>query len=128
MAGELRTRRWNDPARPGDGTRILVTRYRPRGVKKADETWDAWWPALAPSAELHAAAYGKGQEAIDFAEYRRRYLDELASPRARFHLAALIGKVGAGETVTLLCSSACEDERRCHRSILAELVARGRPR
>ena len=55
VAAEIRTRRWNDPAEAGDGTRILITRYRPRGVAKADETWDVWMRHLAPSAELVAA-------------------------------------------------------------------------
>lgn len=120
--GEVRTRRWNDPAEPGDGTRLLVCRYRPRGVRKQDETWDAWWKDLGPSAALHAAAYGKDQVAIDFATYRRRYLAELTHDPGRFHLLALIARVAAGETVTLLCSSACTDESECHRSILRELI------
>jgi uncharacterized protein YeaO (DUF488 family) len=120
--GELRTRRWNDPARPGDGARILVCRYRPRGVRKEDETWDEWWPALGPSPALHAAVYGKGQPAIDFAEYRRRYLAEQAEDPGRFHLRALVARVAAGENLTLLCSSACTDETRCHRSVLHERI------
>jgi uncharacterized protein YeaO (DUF488 family) len=118
----VRTRRWNDPAEPGDGVRILVCRYRPRGVRRADETWDEWWRELGPSPALHAAFYGKDQPAIDFATYRRRYLAELADDPARFHLRALADRIAAGETVTLLCSSACTDEARCHRSILRELL------
>jgi uncharacterized protein YeaO (DUF488 family) len=120
--GEVRTRRWNDPGRPDDGARILVCRYRPRGVRKERETWDEWWKELGPSAALHAAAYGKGQPAIDFAEYRRRYLAEMAEPRARFYVRALSARVADGEALTLLCSSACTDESRCHRAILRELV------
>jgi uncharacterized protein YeaO (DUF488 family) len=126
MAGKLRTRRWNDPGEDDDGARILVTRFRPRGVKKADETWDEWWPALGPSAGLHAAVYGKDQPAIGWTEYRQRFLEEISGARGRFHLAALIGRLEAGENLTLLCSSACTDPSRCHRSVLAELVARGR--
>jgi len=61
--GEVRTRRWNDPPVAGEGTRVLVCRYRPRGVPKAGEPWDEWWPALGPSRELHADAYGKGGRA-----------------------------------------------------------------
>ena len=123
MAGAVRTRRWNDPAEPGDGTRILVCRYRPRGVRRADETWDEWWKELGPSAALHAAAYGKGgQPAIDFDEYRRRFLDEMSVDPGRFHLRALAARVQAGETLTLLCSSACVDEARCHRSILKQIL------
>jgi uncharacterized protein YeaO (DUF488 family) len=118
----IRTRRWNDLAEPGDGLRVLVCRYRPRGVAAADETWDEWWKALAPTPELHAAAYGKGQEAIAWDEYRRRFLIEMDAAAPRFHLRALRNRVAAGETVTLLCSSACVDEARCHRSILKQIL------
>jgi len=57
---EIRTRRWNDPKLEGDGFRLLICRYRPRGVRKSDETWEAWWPDLGPSRQLHADFYGKG--------------------------------------------------------------------
>src|SRR5215813_5649882 len=76
VLGQIRTRRWNDPAQPGDGLRLLVCRYRPRGVAKADETWDEWWPDLGPSRALHAAYWGKGQEPIGWPAYRQRYLEE----------------------------------------------------
>jgi uncharacterized protein YeaO (DUF488 family) len=119
---EIRTRRWDDPAQPREGTRVLVCRYRPRGLGKKDETWDEWWRELGPSEALHAAAYGKGQPAIDFAEYRRRYLEEMRENPARARLRELGERVRGGETITLLCSSACTDEARCHRTILRELI------
>src|SRR5262245_17523063 len=53
----IKTKRWNDPEEPDDGYRLLVCRYRPRGVRREDERWDAWLPQLGPSRELHAAAY-----------------------------------------------------------------------
>ena len=122
--GAIRTRRWNDPALPDDGARILVCRFRPRGVRKERETWDEWWPELGPSPALHAAAYGKGQPAIEWGAYRGRYLAELAEDPARFHLRALVHRVRAGAALTLLCSSACTDEARCHRSLLREQILR----
>jgi uncharacterized protein YeaO (DUF488 family) len=122
--GEIRMRRWNDPAQPGDGVRLLICRYRPRGVRKGDETWTEWWKDLAPSVELHAAAYGKGQRAISWPQYRTRFHEEMAHDPGLFHLRALIGRVAAGETVTLLCSSACTDDATCHRSLLRDLVLR----
>jgi uncharacterized protein YeaO (DUF488 family) len=122
MSDRVRTRRWDDPKQPGEGTRILVCRFRPRALKKQDETWDEWWRDLGPSEELHAAAYGKGQPAIDFAEYRRRYLAEVDENPGRARLRELRSRVAAGERVTLLCSSACTDETRCHRTILRELL------
>jgi len=120
----IRTRRWNDPPSAGEsGARVLVCRYRPRGVRKEDETWDEWRPDLGPSRELHAAYYGKGQAAIDWDEYRRRFLAEMGRDPGRFHLRALAGRVAGGEHVVLLCSSACTDETRCHRTLLRALLA-----
>lgn len=114
------TRRWNDPPLPGESYRVLVTRFRPRGVRKQDETWDDWWPQLGPSRELHAAFWGKGQPPIPFEAYERRFLEEIQSQT--FRLRALVDRHEAGETVALLCSSACGDEARCHRSVLRRLI------
>ncbi len=116
----LRTKRWNDPAEDTDGYRLLVTRYRPRGVKTEDETWRTWCPELGPSVDLHAAAYGKDQPAIAFEEYERRYRAEMS--RQRWFIEGFAKRVREGETLTLLCSSACTDPARCHRTILASLI------
>jgi uncharacterized protein YeaO (DUF488 family) len=120
----LRTRRWNDPREPGDGFRLLICRYRPRALPRAEETWDAWWKELGPSVELLADFHGKrGRKPIDWATYRRRYLAEMKEQRAR--IAELAARVAAGEAVTLLCSSACTDPARCHRTLLAGLIEKG---
>jgi uncharacterized protein YeaO (DUF488 family) len=116
----IRTRRWNDRRLPGDGLRLLICRYRPRGVRKEEETWDEWDPDLGPSRELHADAYGKRGREIDWQEYRQRYLREMKEQVPRIQ--ALAERVRRGETITLLCSSACEDDDRCHRSLLRALV------
>ena len=114
------TRRWNDPPGPADGFKLLVTRYRPRGVSKADETWDAWYPALGPSKELHAAVYTSSASRVPWATYRRMYIEEQRANREK--IAQLAARVTDGETITLLCSSACDRESRCHRSILKEMI------
>lgn len=118
----LRTRRWNDPPEPGDGLRVLVSRFRPRGVKKEAETWDVWLKELGPSTELHAAFYGKERPAVSWEEYRRRYLEE-AEGKTEI-IASLALHLREGKALTLLCSSACEVEARCHRSLLRELIER----
>jgi uncharacterized protein YeaO (DUF488 family) len=116
----IRMRRWNERRLPGDGLRLLICRYRPRGVRKTEETWDEWDPDLGPSRVLHAEAYGKSGPPISWEEYRERYLAEIASRRARIE--ELAQRVRAGGTITLLCSSACADDERCHRSLLRELI------
>lgn len=116
----VRTKRWDDPVSPDDGVRMLITRYRPRGVPSHKETWEGWLTALAPSKALHAAAYGKEGAAIPFDEYRRRFLDEMQTQS--FWIDGLAKRVIAGETITLLCSTACTDEARCHRTIVKQLI------
>lgn len=120
IAMPIATKRWNDTAEPGDGYRLLVTRYRPRGVRREEEPWDAWCVALAPSVELHAAAYGKGGPAIAWEEYERRFAKEME--RQRFWLDGFARRVRAGEMLTLLCSSACVDPARCHRTLLEQMI------
>ena len=117
----LRTRRWCDAVEPDDGFRVLIARYRPRGVSQAEETWSGFMPQLGPSKALHAAAYGKGGAVpIDWDAYAARYLEEMREQSFWIHnLATLHAR---GETVTLLCSSACTDEARCHRSLLRGLI------
>lgn len=116
----IRTRRWNDPAELDDGFRLLITRYRPRGVSKADETWDEWVPKLGPSKELHRAIYPKSSSPIPWSTYRAKYLVEQRANRAMIE--DLARRSISGETITLLCSSVCERESRCHRSVLRELI------
>jgi uncharacterized protein YeaO (DUF488 family) len=116
----VRTKRWNDPRDPDDGFRLLVCRYRPRGVSHAAETWDEWWPELGPSRALHGAYWGKSGRPITFAEYTPRYLEEMRAQT--FRIRALADRAAAGETITLLCSSACTDPAKCHRTLLARLI------
>jgi uncharacterized protein YeaO (DUF488 family) len=116
----LKTRRWNDPAEADDGFRVLICRYRPRALPKKDETWNVWYKELGPSKELHADFYGKNGPPIGWDEYRRRYLDEIKDQQEA--LDALAELVAEGKTITLLCSSACEDASHCHRTLLKELI------
>lgn len=118
----VRTKRWNDPVEPDDGFRLLICRYRPRGVPKATEPWHASCPALAPSRALHAAFYGKGPSAepLSFEVYALRFRQELQG--AQFWIQRFAEHVRRGETLTLLCSSACTDATRCHRSLVKDMI------
>jgi uncharacterized protein YeaO (DUF488 family) len=116
----IKTKRWCDPRKKSDGMRILICRYRPRALPKKDETWNVWWKQLGPSKGLHADYYGKHGPPIGWEEYKRRYLDEMKEQEES--LAILAEEVAAGKTITLLCSSACEDATRCHRTLLKQLI------
>lgn len=116
----IKTKRWNDPREPDDGFRLLICRYRPRALRRELETWDAWWKDLGPSRELHADFYGKHGPPIGLAEYRERYLKEMQSQTERIR--QLAERLRAGETITLLCSSACTDATHCHRTLLKGLI------
>jgi uncharacterized protein YeaO (DUF488 family) len=119
----IRTKRWNDEVEANDGLRVLICRYRPRALPKKDENWDRWLKELGPSKELHADFYGKGgKKEITWEEYRRRYLDEMKKERPQELIAELAGLVAEGKTVTLLCSSACENALNCHRTLLRGLI------
>lgn len=117
----LKTKRWCTPREPDDGLRVLICRYRPRGLPKSKETWDVWHRDLGPSPELFAAFKGKGGRApITLDEYKARYREEMAGQQAL--IGSLADRVGRGENVTLLCSKDCVIAEACHRTVLAELI------
>jgi uncharacterized protein YeaO (DUF488 family) len=108
---------------PGEGLRIGTVRRPPRGVPKeryAEDNWyDVWFPVLAPSAEL----VRKGRSAVsgrDWAAFARAYRSEVKAPAAR-HALALLAALSHDTDLSVGCY--CEDEDRCHRSVLRELLA-----
>ena len=106
----LTTKRVYDPAGPGDGSRVLVMRLWPRGIRKARV--DTWLRELGPTLPLLRAFRG-GR--IGWSEYRRRYRAGLRRPEAREALAEVRRRLRRGR-VTLLFG--CPDEARCHRRLL----------
>jgi uncharacterized protein YeaO (DUF488 family) len=116
----IKTKRWNDPRKRGDGFRLLICRYRPRALPKKDETWDAWYPVFGPSKKLHADFYGKNGPPIGWDEYRERYLEEMKQQQELIDELAELNR--EGKTITLLCSSACTDASHCHRTLLKQLI------
>jgi uncharacterized protein YeaO (DUF488 family) len=126
--GVIRTRRWNDPAEPDDGFRLLVCRIRPRGLSKQKETWDDWWPDLGPSRALLDDFHGKHGAPISWESYATRYLAEMGGAQQLWRIRDLARRAAGGEAITLLCSSACHDPDHCHRTLLARLVVGKPPR
>jgi uncharacterized protein YeaO (DUF488 family) len=118
----IKTKRWDDRREADDGFRLLICRYRPRALPKADETWNSWCSDLGPSKELHADFYGKNGPPITWDQYRTRYLQEMQGELQREFIDELAALVAEGRAVTLLCSSACEDASHCHRTLLRQLI------
>ena len=106
----MSTKRVYEPAAPQDGTRVLIMRYWPRGIRK--ERVDVWLRELAPVIPL-LRAFLDGD--ITWAQYRPRYFAGLRRPEAQAALAELRALAWQGP-VTLLCG--CADPRRCHRTLL----------
>lgn len=75
---KVRIKRAYDAPAPGDGTRVLVDRLWPRGVKKADADIARWLKEIAPSSELRKWF---GHDPQRWEEFRRRYRTELATQR-----------------------------------------------
>lgn len=106
----------------GEGLRIGAVRRPPRGVRKADYAsknfYDVWFPTLAPSEALLREAFPIADDKT-WRTFRRRFLAEMKSPAARHDLDLL---AALSRTADFSLGCYCEDESRCHRSILRELL------
>ena len=74
---DVRVRRVYDEPSAADGTRVLVDRVWPRGLRKDALRLDDWAKDVAPSTELRTWS---GHDPAKFGEFRQRYLGELAEP------------------------------------------------
>ncbi|HSK18584.1 MAG TPA: DUF488 family protein [Longimicrobiales bacterium] len=107
---------------PGEGLRIGTVRRPPRGVPKAEfatRNWyDVWFPNLAPSPDTMKL----GQNAVSPAEWSafvKKYRAEMSAPEARHDLALL---AAMSHIADFSVGCYCEDESRCHRSVLRQLL------
>lgn len=105
-----------------EGLRIGTVRRPPRGVPKAEfasrDYYDVWLPALAPSAKLVARAK-TANSAVDWNRFVRAYRTEMNGPGARA-LLDLLAALSRSANFSVGCY--CEDESRCHRSVLRQLL------
>lgn len=95
----IKLKRVYEPAASGDGTRFLVERLWPRGVRKSELQMDEWLKDVAPSTELRQWF---GHDPDKWGDFRERYFRELrANPDAVGPIIAAAKR----KTVTLLYSS-----------------------
>ena len=106
----------------GEGLRIGTVRHPPRGVPKRElasrDYYDVWLPELAPSTR----AVKLGREARSerqWAAFARRYRSEMKAPEPA-RLLDLLAALSREAAFSVGCY--CEDESRCHRSLLRALL------
>jgi uncharacterized protein YeaO (DUF488 family) len=119
VAGRLATQRVYERPLPNGGTRVLIMRLWPRGIRK--NRVNHWFKELGPVLPL-LRAFRAGT--ITWPQYRRRYLAGLARPAARAQVQEVRRLARAGR-VTLLCG--CPDAQRCHRTLLHSYLTKHRP-
>ena len=124
----VRIVRLGTPRHPGEGTRIGTVRRPPRGVPKSEfasgDWYDVWFPNLSPSPELVKLALASQSDLSAAGEkewdaFARGYRKEMASPE-NAHAIALLATLSQQADFSVGCY--CENEARCHRSILRALL------
>lgn len=123
---------WTAIDKKADGFRLLVTRFRGRGMPAS--RYDAWMPNLGPSERLLRGFLAGGSS---WTQFSRAYRDEVFLDGAvdkrnatiknhgqKFTL-RLIKQLAKRGNVTLLCHCA-EDEMHCHRHVLRALILSNR--
>jgi uncharacterized protein YeaO (DUF488 family) len=119
----LRVVRLGTPRLRGEGLRLGTVRRLPRGVKKADyakrDFFDLWLPELAPSEKLVKSAFGQALTSQEWRRFAAAYRREMSRPAPQ-RLLALLAALSQQADLSVGCY--CEDESRCHRSLLRALL------
>jgi uncharacterized protein YeaO (DUF488 family) len=118
----IRIIRLGSPREKGEGLRVGTVRRPPRGVPKSDyakrDFYDVWLPNLSPSPELMK----QGQSAADEASwsvFKKKFRSEMNTPDAS-KILDLLAALSHQTNISLGCY--CQDESRCHRSVLRALL------
>ncbi|MGH8030081.1 MAG: DUF488 domain-containing protein [Arenimonas sp.] len=119
----LRIVRLGTPRVHDEGLRLGTVRRPPRGVPKTDlsrrDYYDVWFPNLAPSAELLTTGKNLATEPRAWRTFARLFRKEMAAPAAMRDL-DLLAALSHRTNLSLGCY--CEDESRCHRFVLRQLL------
>ena len=118
----IRIVRLGSPRAQGEGTRIGTVRRPPRGVPRSEfasrDWYDVWFPNLAPSVVTMKLGQNASSDA-QWAAFTRKYRSEMNVPDASRAL-DLLAALSKHTNFSVGCY--CDDEARCHRSILRALL------
>ncbi|QCP48969.1 DUF488 family protein [Trinickia violacea] len=110
------------PRAADEGTRIGTVRRPPRGVPKTEfakrDYYDVWLPMLSPSAELMAQGKEVSSD-VQWNAFARKFRAEMNDSDASKVL-DLLAVLSQGTHFSIGCY--CDDESRCHRGILRQLL------
>jgi uncharacterized protein YeaO (DUF488 family) len=119
----IRIVRLGSPRAKNEGLRIGTVRRPPRGVPKAEFSkrnyYDVWLPELSPQPESVASAIHGEQTPAAWKKFVARYVKEMSQPGPR-HMIAVLAAMSHQTNLSVGCY--CEDESRCHRSVLRDLL------
>jgi len=119
----IRIVRLGAPRLPDEGIRLGTVRRPPRGVRREEfarrDFYDVWLPTLAPQAATVALGLAAATPR-EWSVFVRRYRAEMAAADAR-HILDVLAALSHSADFSVGCY--CEDEARCHRSLLRELLA-----
>ena len=119
----IRVVRLGTPRAEGEGLRLGTVRRPPRGVKKTDyarlDYYDVWLPELAPSPKLFSFAMSQPWTDARWKKYARAYEREMKAPSPQ-RLLEMLARLSRDTDFSVGCY--CENEQRCHRSILRRLL------
>jgi uncharacterized protein YeaO (DUF488 family) len=114
--------RLGTPRNAGEGLRLGTVRRRPRGVPKPDfarlDHYDVCFPNLSPSSGLvHEVFAGADEKA--WVAFSRKFRREMSAPERSRELDELAALFPSDKSVP---GCYCENEQRCHRSLLRKLL------
>jgi uncharacterized protein YeaO (DUF488 family) len=118
----VRIVRLGTPRARGEGLRLGTVRRPPRGVSKAEfakrDFYDLWLPLLSPSAPLVKEAL-VAEDDKAWAHFVRKFTAEMEHGPGKAVLDLL---AALSHTAHFAVGCYCEDENRCHRSVLRALL------
>ena len=114
--------RLGTPRLDREGLRLGTVRHPPRGVPREEHAsgnwYDVWQPDLSPTPELVRMAKSASTDA-EWSRFERRFRAQMKQPGPA-RLLDLLAALSHQSDFSVGCY--CEDERRCHRSVLRSLL------
>ncbi len=119
----IRIVRLGTPRARNEGPRLGTVRRPPRGVRKEDyakrDYYDVWLPLLSPSQKVVSAGLSKPWTDARWRKFAATYRREMKAPAPQ-QVIALLAQLSHHANFSVGCY--CENEARCHRSVLKQLL------